>query len=75
MTVFQPPLLSSKPFPSLPDSKRPGSSQHHDLTTANGRDDSHIIDLTKPTVRAVMNMLHGASFPKSEYEVIDLTAE
>jgi len=34
-----------------------------------------IIDLTKPTVRAVMNALHGVSFPKSKYEVIDLTAE
>jgi hypothetical protein len=74
MIVFQPPLLLSKTFPSesLLDSKQQASGSQH-LMTANRCND--IIDLTKPTVRAVMNVLHGASFSESKYEVIDLTAE
>ena len=72
MIVSQPPLLLSKNSPSLLNSKQqPSGSQC--LTIANRYDD--IIDLMKPTVRVVMNALHGASFPESKYEVIDLMVE
>ena len=72
MIVSQPPLLLLKISPSLLDSEQQPSGLQC-LMTANKYDD--IIDLMKPTVRAVMNALHGASFPESKYEVIDLTAE
>ena len=72
MIVSWPPLLSLKNSPSLLDSKQqPSGSQC--LMMANRYDD--IIDLMKPTVRAVMNALHGASFPESKYEMIDLIVE
>ncbi|KIK78056.1 hypothetical protein PAXRUDRAFT_834741, partial [Paxillus rubicundulus Ve08.2h10] len=68
------PLLPPKPLPLLPASKRPSGSQRI-MTVANRRGNIIDIDLMKPTVTAVMNMLHRRLFPKSEYEVIDLTAE
>jgi hypothetical protein len=74
MIVSQPPLLSSKTSPSPIDfEQQPSGSQCLTDMMANRHDD--IIDLTKPNVRAVANALHGVSFPESEYEVIDLTAE